>query len=57
MSSVFHHHRSHTIDVQSTLLMLTVANPVVDADPVDADVVAPIDDINHRQIPHKNVKT
>ena len=47
MSSVFHCHRPNTINIQLTLLMLTVANPIVDVDPVDADVVAPIDDTNH----------
>ena len=31
--------------------------PVVDVDQVDADVVAPIDDTNHRRILHKNLKT
>ena len=56
MSSVFHCHQPHTIDAQLTLLMLTVANPVADVDPVDADVVAPIDDTNHRRIPHKKYK-
>ena len=30
--------------------MLTVANPVVDVDPVDFDVVAPVDNTKHRQI-------
>ena len=47
MSSVFHCHRPNTINIQLALLMLTVANPIVDVDPVDADVVAPIDDTNH----------
>ena len=47
MSSVFHCHRLNTINIQLALLMLTVANPIVDVDPVDADVVAPIDDTNH----------
>ena len=57
LSSVFHCHRPNTINIQLALLMLTVANPIVDVDPVDADVVAPIDDTNHWQIPHQNIKT
>ena len=44
---VFHCHRPNTINIQLALLLLTVANPIVDVDPVDADVVAPIDDTNH----------
>ena len=57
MSAILHCHWPQTIDVQLALLMLTVANPVVDVDPVDPDVVDPFDDTNHRQIPDKNIKT
>lgn len=34
--------------------MLTVPNPVVGVEPVDAE--APIDDPNHQQVPHKNIR-
>ena len=47
MSFVFHCHQPHTINVYVTFLMLTAANPVLDVDPVIADVVTPIDDTNH----------
>ena len=47
MSFVFHCHQPHTISVYVTFLMLTAANPVVDVDPVIADVITPIDDTNH----------
>ena len=47
MSSVFHHHQPHTIDVKLALLMVTFMNPVVDVDPFDTDVITPIDDTNH----------
>lgn len=57
MCSVFHCYQPHTFDVQFALLIFTVVNPVVDADPFDADVVVPIDDTNNQRIPHKNIKT
>ena len=38
------------------LLLRPSAQGLKGVDLVDADVVAPIDDTNHQQIPHKNIK-